>query len=533
AGEITQEIQADGFVLLSVNEIPRATTYRWYKGDQEVQNTDSRTFLATEDGSYKVAGVNETGEGKHSEPSVVGGLADIFNILTAEYIPRESFRNWIKENLAGGSEVFTNYQAAAYDGEIVITSLQAGDLRGIEYFTSLRKLYCKYNLLASLDVSKNVNLTYLDCGNNTALSTLDISTLTKLDSIDVSYTGIKSLDFSGCKESLKFLKWNANNLTTAQFAATNIKVLTNIKTINLANNNFTTGSLDLSGMSTVESIDLSTCKLTGINLTGCSGLKKLMIGFNSLTSLDLTPCPVLEELYCQRNLYLATLNIGHLTATLKEITYNNTLIGDIDFTQFPKLEYVECQSITALAGKTLNFSQCPELKRLRCESTQISGLNLTGCTKLEELYAYSNASLTGTISLANFKALTLAYLQNNRLTSVDVTGCTALKDLQVYSNQQLTSLTLTGCSELDNLSLQNNKLTSLDLSGSTKLNTLYISNNELGPNLDISNNSLLTFFSGSSGNATLQKIKVWSAFDINNPPSDFIKPATAVWVYEF
>lgn len=66
AGAITLTEQEDGSVLLSVEPIEHAESYNWYKEGESVQHTASRTYLATESGMYKVAGVNADGEGKSS-----------------------------------------------------------------------------------------------------------------------------------------------------------------------------------------------------------------------------------------------------------------------------------------------------------------------------------------------------------------------------------------------------------------------------------------------------------------------------------
>lgn len=501
AGDISQKLQSDGYTLLTIAEIPRADTYRWYKGDKEVQNTDSRTFLVTESGSYRVAGVNKDGEGAYSKPLLVE--REVFNILTKEHIPSDIFRSWIKDNIAGGSAEFTNFQAAEYTGTIDITYLQAPSLKGIEYFTSLSRLNCMWNLLTELDVSKNVNLTYLNCNTN-AITALDISKLTKLDTLNISYNKIKSLDFSGCKESLRSLIWANSKLTVADFAATNIKTLTNLGTLNISINKFSDGTLDLSGMSSVEYIDLTYCSLSSINLNGCSNLKKLVVGSNSLTSLDLSGCPILEGLYCQNNSGISTLPIDHLTATLKVLNFNTCNVSYVDFSKFTKLEYVECQS-NPWQG-SLDFSKCTELTGLRCEEMGISNLNVSTCTKLQELYAYSN-NLTG-LDLSACSSLTQLYVSNNQLTALNISGCNALGVLYVYSNQ----------------------LTSIDISNNKGLTDFFCSNNNLGSRLDISNNSALVNFS-CTGNDNLQQIKVWSTFDMAT--TYFEKPSTAAWVYEF
>lgn len=505
AGAISQEVQSSGYVMLSVNEIQRADTYRWYKGDKEMQNTDSRTFLVTESGSYKVSGVNEKGEGASSEPLLIE--FEVFNILTEEHVPSDIFREWIKENLAGGSSEFTNHQAAAYTGTIDVDELQAESLKGIEFFTSLDRLECSWNLLTSLDISKNINLTYLNCNTN-SLTALDISQLTKLDTLIISDNLIKSMDFNGCKESLRSLSWDGNKLSVANFAATNIKTLNNLGTLNLSFNNFSDGTLDLSGMSTVNFIDLTFTSLSeaGLNLNGCSNLKTLAVGNNNLTSLDLSGCPILEEFFCQHNENLSTLPIEPLSSTLKAINFNSCNVSYLDFSAFTKLEYVECWG-NPWQG-SLDLSKCTELIWLRCEEMGISELNISTCTKLETLYAYSN-NLTA-LDLSGCSNLTLLYASANKLTSLDISGCTALKDMYLSANQ----------------------LTSIDVSNNINLNAIYCSNNNLGPQLDISKNTALACLS-CSGNDNLQEIKVWNTFSIANPPSCFDKPGTAAWVYEF
>ncbi len=66
AGAISTTKLEDGTFKLSVAAIEHAETYRWYKDGESVQDTEERTYHATESGKYKVAGVNKDGEGKAS-----------------------------------------------------------------------------------------------------------------------------------------------------------------------------------------------------------------------------------------------------------------------------------------------------------------------------------------------------------------------------------------------------------------------------------------------------------------------------------
>ena len=81
-------------------------------------------------------------------------------------------------------DAFRNYLIDTYGNVITdkkieeITSLFLDDrgiknMKGIEFFTAIKDIYCSYNQLTSLDVTSNTALIYLRCNNNqlTSLST--------------------------------------------------------------------------------------------------------------------------------------------------------------------------------------------------------------------------------------------------------------------------------------------------------------------------------------------------------------------------
>lgn len=73
AGEISglTEVFEGGYIELTIPEIERAETYKWYKDGAVVRNDASRTLTVTEAGTYKVAGENEGGEGEASPDHIV------------------------------------------------------------------------------------------------------------------------------------------------------------------------------------------------------------------------------------------------------------------------------------------------------------------------------------------------------------------------------------------------------------------------------------------------------------------------------
>ncbi|WP_418313815.1 leucine-rich repeat domain-containing protein, partial [Porphyromonas sp.] len=85
----------------------------------------------------------------------------------------------------------------------------------------------------------------------------------------------------------------------------------------------------------------------------------------------------------------------------------------------------------------------------------------------DELFFYTLTNQTITIR----GDVTTLNCNDTQLTSLDVSGCTALTELYC-NNNQLTSLDVSGSTALTSLSCYNNQLTSLDLSGCTALTKL-------------------------------------------------------------
>ena len=97
-------------------------------------------------------------------------------------IPDANFKAYLVGNTAintNGDNQIQVSEATAFNGTIYCYNMNISDLTGIEAFTALTKLYCRYNQLTSLNVSQNTALTYLYCQNN-QLSSLNVSQNTAL-----------------------------------------------------------------------------------------------------------------------------------------------------------------------------------------------------------------------------------------------------------------------------------------------------------------------------------------------------------------
>ena len=511
AGEISQEEQEDGSILLSVEEIEGAETYRWYKDDEEVQNTEERTYLAQESGVYKVAGVNDVGEGKAS-PSVTVEIGDVFNILTEEIIEDEELRNWISQNLAGGSDTYTNRQAAAYTGEIILPA-NVSSLKGLEYFTSFTVLTasgCRY-LPSPLDLSpypslkvvngKYLNIEELNLDGLTELlrlsleqcqyiTSLDLLSQTKLEAINLSSSGIVDVDFTPVLGTLKTLRWSG-----AANPVFDLKAFTVIDTVDVSMNAI--GTLDVSGMSTLRHLTCSTCSLTDINLSGCSSLDYLLASYNSLTSIDVSECTSLRYLMLQRNdPSFSQIDLSSCRSSLVELNLGYLGFTEFDASGMSNLEYLALSSCP-MTGASLDLNDCVALQEFRVEDCYLSELKIEKCTNLVQFWCYNNK--IASIELApSMPELQMAYFgQSEELSgSLDFGDCPKLENIQLYYCSNLNDIDITGCPVLVDAYLYGVGIERLDVSNNREIGWLDLTD---APNI--------------------KQIKVWPEFDMNNLPS--------------
>ncbi len=116
--------------------------------------------LTIDDGVEKVTYKYDCGKGKE----VTFTLLTYVDINEANF-PDENFREFVKQYDTNNNQKLSASELSA------VTSMDCSDksiadLTGIEYFTSLKKLYCYSNALTSLDLSNNTELTDFNGSNN-------------------------------------------------------------------------------------------------------------------------------------------------------------------------------------------------------------------------------------------------------------------------------------------------------------------------------------------------------------------------------
>ena len=251
--------------------------------------------------------------------------------------PDTNFRNWVLSQDYGADGVLTNEELEN------ITSLNVRhkgiyDLKGIEYFTSLKVLICLGNQLTTLDVSGCTELDTLACSSN-QLTTLNVSMNTKLISLQCHGNQLSTLDLSN-NTALRRIHCNANKLTSLDVskntALTILQCSSNLLTtldvtknsamtsLSCTDNKLTT--LYVSNNKSLDGIFCFNNQLTSLDVSGCSALKTLSCSYNQLTTLDLSGCSVLEELGCNDN-QLTTLDLSENTALTTLFCYHNQIKG--------------------------------------------------------------------------------------------------------------------------------------------------------------------------------------------------------------
>ncbi len=446
-------------------------------------------------------------------------------------------------------------------------------LKGIEYFISLKKLYCYNNSLESLDVSKNTELEWLICYSN-YLTSLDLSNNPNLKSLSCGGDGYRydnegnliafsSLDISNC---ISLENLNISNSLLTSLDLSNLPNLKYLYYSGLGKNAPGLEELDLSGCTSLESVVVNSCPLlTSLDLSNLTSLKQLRCGNNYqvdysgnvfgleelkidnctsleyvsvggcplITSLDLSNLTSLKQLSCSSNFQM-DYNSGNVFG-LEELKIDNCtsleyvsvgrcpLITSLDFSNLSSLKYLSCQynrnehNGDVFGLKDLKMDNCPALETLYCNGNLITVLDVTDMPVLKDLNFSNNPELT-TFKIGNNAVLeSLDCSGNPHLATMDFGNCTALKALSLNSNQ-LTSLNLRSTPKLETLSCSSNLLTSLDLSGVPGLKSLSCSGNPM-PTLDLSSVPELEILSCGSEDlmsldlSSISKLKELYCFD--------------------
>ena len=375
------------------------------------------------------------------------------------YMPDNNFEDYIETTYGNSSDIlddnFVRTDIIENITTLNIPSKNIENLRGIEDFTSLERLYCYFNELTTLDLSTNTQLEYLNCNSN-QLTSLNISANSVLRYLYCVNNQLTELDLSANTE-LGIFYGNFNQLTTIDLSSN-----TQLHTFALNFNQLI--ELDLSANTLLQRISCQSNQLTTLNVKNGNNINVTNNTFRVSNNPNLTCIEVDDENYSTANWTYIDANANFS----ENCHYDETYVPDNNFEQ------------TLI---NLGYDTVLDDYVLTSNIENVISLNLK----------YDNISdATG---LEDFTNLQNLYCRNNNLTTLDVSQNLALRKLECEYNQ-LTTLDLSTNINLIKLRCNNNQLVNLNLSNSEFLEILYCYFNNI-VHLDISQNFRLRDFSAS------------------------------------
>ncbi|WP_417197821.1 T9SS type A sorting domain-containing protein [Bizionia sp.] len=365
-----------------------------------------------------------------------------------------------------------------------IESESITNLAGIEDFTALEFLSVTNNLLTSLNLSQNINLTELRCVSN-ELTSINISQNTALERLWVTGNDLTALDVSQ-NISLVDLRC-ANNPFTSLDVSNNpnleylviywssLEVLDVSQNINLTH-------LDCNGSDFLTTLNVkngTNYLITHFDATNSPNLSCIQVDNATYSTTNWTNIDATEYFsdYClgyysyipDDNFEQALIDLGYddvldnyvLTHNINNITSLNvsskniaSLSGIEDFTA---LETLACENNSLLA---LDVQYNPNLEILSCYNNDLVNLYIQDNSNLKTLSCYGNQLHTLDLGLNNI--LEEVHCFNNQIEIISLFNNTTLQALNCYDNE-LTALDLSQTSSLSWLRCDNNQLKALDV----------------------------------------------------------------------
>jgi len=217
-------------------------------------------------------------------------------------------------------------------------------------------LYTSYNKLTKLEISEELK-------NSLEVLSYDNNELAEEETNKLAGLGL-------AKE-----RKNGKPATpiTADFLINNDK----IKEIDISNETSFAGKLEVKNCSKLTHLTVDNCKLEELVIKNCPNLKHLSFRYNKVGKINLTGLTNLEALYC-----------------------SNNILEELDLINNKKLKHLVCDnnplpSLGNLLGSgspyKLKVNHLKDLESLYCFKCNLTELDISGLTKLKELYCAHNS----------------------------------------------------------------------------------------------------------------------------------------------
>ena len=377
--------------------------------------------------------------------------------IVADVFPDDSFRTFVALNIDKDHDGWLN--RTEINNITLINCAGTAEnrghirsLRGVELFANLEQLYCTYNELAELDLSKNTKLRMLVCSYN-ELTELDLSKNTALEMVYAHCNNLTALNTEkNTRLTGLYLAYNA-------LTALNLSKNTSLRALEVLGNKIT--SLDLRANTVLEELYCANNQLASL-LVESTKLKTLNCHGNNLTALDISKTTALEQLNCSDNL-LTTLSIANcpklqtVVNTVTPTTANGIVYYYVDKSK-PYLIYDDSGSGTS-------------------RGVPITPANFPDATFRAGVLNYYDKNRDGYLSPAEARAVDHMYLSSQNITTLKgIEYFTSLVKLYCYSNP-LRELNISALTKLQVLDIRGTYIQTLNISNNVYLRGLIFNTN--------------------------------------------------------
>ena len=241
------------------------------------------------------------------------------------------------------------------------------------YGANIDSLYCRYNQLTNLDVSKITTLKSLDCESN-QITILDVSLNTDLSNLNCSSNLITNLDISK-NAILTSLNCSSNQLSTIDVGKNAVLTSLDCGYNQLA-------FLDVSKNITLLYLYCHNNQLTALDISQNTALIGLLCNENQLTTLDTRNNTELISLWCSSN-QLTNIDVNNNTIFYSLLCDKNRL----NFSSLPINQvttYIYSPQDSMVINKSINVGEELDLS---------SQLSVTGKTTTYKWKTKSGATL--------------------------------------------------------------------------------------------------------------------------------------------
>ena len=306
--------------------------------------------------------------------------------------------------------------------EMTLINKSIGDLTGIEHFTALTKLTCRWNPLTSLDVSQNTALQVLNCNNN-QLTSLVLGGNTDLTKLDCCWNQLTSLDVSK-NTALEELDCGDNQLTSLDVSAN-----TALKQLYCMNNPLT--ALDVSANTALTDLNCINTQRASLDVSKNTALTSLRCAKNQLASLDVSKNTALEDLDFRWN-QLTSLDVSK-NAALKDLDCRWNQLTSLDLSANPKLSLSHCSTNNNTYRLTLDESRTLDLT------------TLPGSFDVTKAGYWSGGTVAGTVLTVDGGAeqVTYSYTCGNGITAYFTLTCDKARYTVTFGNDRAPAQTVT------------------------------------------------------------------------------------------